>query len=141
MTERKSFDPFHERAFAGWLRVVLVAALLLTVLSAPSRKHEFVRGLSGDSYPVYEQEEIWRSVGPVLSVRFTTSRGTPAAVAAEVADLLPYFASRADSSDLRYLLIRATRPVIRIGPRLGVYRSWSFRYSRNEGGWVSDEYW
>jgi len=135
------FDPFRERVFDGWIRILLLVPAALIIVSAPSMEFERVSGLSGDSYPIYEQSEVWRSVGPVLSVRFRTERPTRTAVAAEAADLLPYFGGRADSSDVRYLLFRATKPVLRLGKQFGLYRSWNFRYERVASGWVSSGYW
>jgi hypothetical protein len=123
------------------MRVLFIGVLLLLVVMTPSLGVEHVLGVSGEAYPVYEQYQTWRAVGPVLSIRFRTARSGATAAAAEAADLLPYFAARADSAGLDYLLIRATKPVARLGSRLGLYRSWNFRYERGENGWVSSGYW
>ncbi|MEO8580139.1 MAG: hypothetical protein ABI469_07815 [Gemmatimonadales bacterium] len=141
MNVRPAFDPFREHPFGGLIRLVLVASVGLLVLTAPSMTFEPVAGVSGDLYPVSEQHQVWRAVGPVFSVRFTTAQASRSLIESEVADLFPHFAARADSAELRYLLIRATRPVARLGSQVGVYRSWNFRYERGEQGWVSSGYW
>lgn len=141
MSARSGFDPFRERPFGGLIRIVLIGIAVLLVFATPSVTIEPVAGASGDIYPVYEQYQAWRAVGPVFSVRFRTGQDTRSSVASEAADLFPYFAARADSAELRYLLIRATKPVARLGSRFGLYRGWNFRYERTEQGWVASGYW
>lgn len=99
-----------------------------------------VTGESGDEYQIPTQKEVWRAVGPALSVRFRTGGSTRSGVAREAADLLPHFSARADSAGLRYLILRAQRPVWRLG-ELGLYRGWNFRYERGEDGWTASSYW
>lgn len=142
MIPRAKFDATEPRHSGRWQRyTVLGAAALLLALVPGSRPVTPVPGKSGDVYLVYGAGEVWRAVGPVLSVHFRTTHGNRSSVAAEASDILPYFAARADSADLKYVLIRANRPIFRIGSRLGLYRAWNFRYERAEEGWVASGYW
>lgn len=141
MRTRPPFDPFRQHPFGPFLRILFISVAALLVFATPSVEVDVVTGTSGDVYPVFEQARVWRAVGPVFSVRFSTKHVSRSSVASEAADLFPYFASRADSAQLRYLLIRATRPVARLGSRFGLYRSWNFRYERGEDGWVPSGYW
>jgi hypothetical protein len=141
MRSHRGFDPFREHPFRSKLRFVLIAMSLALAFIAPAVSMEFVEGASGDVYRIYDQHKVWRAVGPALSVRYQTERGTQSSAAAEAADLLPRLASRADSARLRYVIIRATRPIARFGNRLGLYRAWNFRYERADDGWVSSGYW
>ncbi len=61
-----------------------------------------VAGDSGEVYEISSQKEVWRAVGPALSVRFNTNGTTRSEAAREAADLLPHFAARADSANLRH---------------------------------------
>ena len=122
------------------MRFVIIGVALLLVL-APPVTVEPTAGLSGTHYRVYEEHEIWRAIGPALSIRYRTEFRERSAAEMEAEDLLPVFTARADSSNMRYLIIRATRPVARIGHRLGVYRAWNFRYERGADGWVPSGYW
>lgn len=108
------------------------------ISSAPQNK--VVAGMSGDTYQVPTQKKVWRAVGPALSVRFHTEHNSRSAVSAEAADLLPRFAAKADSAGIRYLVLRAYKPIIRLGD-LGVYRGWNFRYERTDDGWRASSYW
>jgi hypothetical protein len=114
---------------------------LLLVLAAPGVTVEPTPGLSGATYRVYEEHKIWRAVGHVLSIRFVTDHRDRSAAEVEAADLLPVYAARADSANVRYLIIRATSPIATIGHQLGLYRAWNFRYERGDDGWVSSGYW
>lgn len=98
-----------------------------------------VAGDSGEVYEISAQKEVWRAVGPALSVRFNTNGTTRSEAAREAADLLPHFAARADSANLRFVLLRAYRPIWRIGD-LGVYRGWIFRYERGVDGWTASNF-
>jgi hypothetical protein len=122
------------------MRFVLLGLALLLVL-APPVDVKPTPGLSGTVYRVYEEHEIWRAVGPALSIRYWTDHGDRSATEKEAEDLLPLLTARADSADVRYLIIRATLPVARIGHRVGVYRAWNFRYERGDDGWVRSGYW
>jgi hypothetical protein len=122
------------------LYTVLGVALLTTALIAGGGPVTAVAGKSGQVYEVRAEREVWRAVGPALAVRFHTSGVSRSAAAAEAADLLPHFAAQADSAELRFLLLRAYRPVWRIGD-LGVYRGWNFRYECGEEGWKASSYW
>jgi hypothetical protein len=141
MARRPGFDPFRERPLRGKMGLVLFGVALLLVLAAPAVSIEPTPGVSGALYRVYEEHRIWRAVGPALSIRYRTEHRDRSAAKAEAADLLPVFAVRADSADVRHLIIRATRPIATIGHRFGVYRAWNFRYERGNDGWVSSGYW
>lgn len=138
---RSRFDPFREHPFGRLMRGVFISAAVLLVFATPSMTVEPVAGESGQIYPVYEQRQAWRAVGPVFSVRFQTQQATRSSAQSEAADILTHFAARADSADLHYLLIRATRPMARLGSQFGLYRGWNFRYERGENGWASSGYW
>lgn len=116
--------------------IAVVATAFIT--SAP--QNTVVAGLSGDTYQVPTEKRVWRAVGPALSVRFHTEHANTSAVAAEAADLLPRFAAKADSARIRYLVLRAYKPIVRIGD-LGIYRGWNFRYERTDEGWRASTYW
>jgi hypothetical protein len=122
------------------LYVAVGAAVIVTALVTDGRENVLVAGASGGSYEIPAQNKVWRAVGPVLSVRFHTDHSNASAIAAEAADLLPYFSAKADSSGLRYLVLRAYKPVWQLGG-LGVYRGWNFRYERTDQGWASSGYW
>jgi len=119
---------------------LLTLALLATGLIAGTRAIRPVAGESGDVYLIRSQKEVWRAVGPALSVRFHTERNSRSSAAAEAADLLPHFAAKADSAQIHYLLLRAYRPIWHRG-NLGLYRAWNFRYERAEDGWTASDYW
>jgi hypothetical protein len=119
---------------------LLTLVLLATGLISGTGAVRAVAGASGDVYLVRSQKEIWRAVGPALSIRFYSGTGSRSAAARGAADLLPHFAARADSAQLRYLLISADRPIWHVGS-LGVYRAWNFRYERAEDGWTASNYW
>jgi hypothetical protein len=141
MIPRSKFDfsqPPPSRRFRpyGWLAIALVG----TALISDARELTVVSGESGDEYQVPAQREVWRAVGPALSVRFRTEGSSRSAVAREAADLLPHFSARADSAGLRYLILRARNPIWRLGD-LGLYRGWNFRYQRGDDGWVPSDYW
>lgn len=123
------------------MRFLFIGAGVLIALIAPAISTEPMAGASGDLYKVYDQHRIWRAVGPALSIRYRTHHLDRAAIETEAKDLLPMFAARADSADVRYLIIRATRPIGRVGQRFGVYRAWNFRYERARDGWVASGYW
>lgn len=141
MTLRSEFNPYREHPFRGSTRSVFFGVMLLLVVIAPAVTVEPTPGVSGEVYRVYEEHQVWRSVGPVLSVRYSTEHRTRSSVEAEAQDLLPLVAARADSAQLQYVLIGATRPIARIGNRFGVYRGWNFRFERAVDGWVSSGYW
>jgi hypothetical protein len=142
MSRGSGFDPFREHPFRGKLRILILITALLLVVLAPRYNVEPTAGASGDFYHVYDEREIWRVVGPVFSVRFRTEHRTRSLVQAEAEDLLPPIAARADSAGLRYVIIRANRPIARLGHRFGLYRGWNFRYQRApDGGWISSGYW
>jgi hypothetical protein len=141
MIARSSFDfsqPPPSRSFL--IYALLAAALLGTSLISDASDFTVVAGESGNQYQIPVEKVVWRAVGPALSVRFRTSGTGRSAVAAEATDLLPHFSARADSAGLRYLLLRAHRPIWRIG-ELGLYRGWNFRYERGHGGWTVSDYW
>lgn len=119
---------------------MLGAGVILTALITDGSENRLVAGVSGGHYEVPAQRKVWRAVGPALSIRFHTERSNRSAVAAEAADLLPYFSAKADSAGLHYLVLRAYKPILRIGG-LGVYRGWNFRYERSAGTWVASGYW
>jgi hypothetical protein len=119
---------------------VLTVLLLATGPISGSSATRPVAGQSGDLYLVRAESEVWRSVGPALFVRFHTSGTSRSSAAAEASDILPYFAARADSARLRYLLLTAYRPIVHMGS-LGVYRAWNFRYERAGDGWTASDYW
>lgn len=119
---------------------ILAIALVGTALLSGATEFTVVAGESGEQYQIPVQNEVWRAVGPALSVHFRTTSTSRSAVAAEAADLLPYFSAQADSAGLRYLLLRAQRPLLRVGD-LGLYRGWNFRYERGEDGWTASDYW
>lgn len=83
---------------------------------------------------------MWRAVGPALSVRFYTNGTSRSRAATEAADLLPYFSAQADTASLRYLVLKAYKPIWRLGD-LGVYCGWNFRYERGDDGWTRSNYW
>jgi hypothetical protein len=120
--------------------VALTVILLATGPIAGIGATRPVTGKSGDLYLVRSEAEVWRSVGPALAVRFHTSGSSRSSVAAEASDILPYFAAHADSAQLRYLLLTAYRPILRMGS-VGVYRAWNFRYERGQEGWRVSDYW
>jgi hypothetical protein len=141
MIPRSRFDfsepPPARRFRPYWL---LAIALIGTALISGARDLTVVTGESGDEYQVPTQREVWRAVGPALSVRFRTKGTSRSAAAREAADLLPHFSARADSAGLRYLILRAHRPIWRIGD-LGLYRGWNFRYERGDDRWIPSNYW
>jgi hypothetical protein len=141
MFPRSKFDfsepPPSRRFRPYWL---LVIALVGTALVSDVRELTVITGESGDEYQVPTQREIWRAVGHALSVHFRTEGTSRSAVAREAADLLPHFSARADSAGLRYLILRAQKPLWRLGD-LGLYRGWNFRYERGDDGWVPSDYW
>lgn len=141
MIPRSRFDfsqPAPSRSFRPY--AVLAVALLGTALISGTTPMTLIAGESGDLYQVPLQKQVWRAVGPALSVRFHTNGTSRSAAATEAADLLPYFTARADSAGLRYLLLRAYRPIWRVGD-LGLYRGWNFRYERRDHGWTASDYW
>lgn len=141
MIMRSSFDfsqPPRSRSVRPY--VFLSLALLATALISGTGPIRMVAGESGDQYQIPLQKEVWRAVGPALSVRFRTSATNRSTVGAEAADLLPYFSQQADSAGLRYLVLKAYKPIVRIGD-LGLYRGWNFRYERGEDGWTASGYW
>jgi hypothetical protein len=122
-------------------RLRLLALVLLgTGLISGTGAVRAVAGESGDIYLVRSQKEIWRAVGPALSIRVYSGRGSRSVAARAAADLLPHFAAKADSAQLRYLLITADKPIWHLGS-LGVYRAWNFRYEHAEDGWTASNYW
>jgi hypothetical protein len=123
------------------MRILFLSAVLLLAVLAPGYNVEPTAGASGDFYRVYDEHQVWRVVGPVLSVRFSTEHRTRPLVEAEAQDLLPPIAARADSAGLRYVLIRANRPIVRLGHRFGLYHGWNFRFQRAADGWISSGYW
>jgi len=141
MITRSSFD-FSEQQPSRAFRIyaLLLIALLGTSLVARATEFTVVVGESGDQYQIPTQKEVWRAVGPALSVRFRTSGTSRSAVAAEAADLLHHFSAQADSAGLRYLLLSAHSPIWRIG-KLGLYRGWNFRYEHGHDGWIASDYW
>jgi hypothetical protein len=141
MIPRSSFD-FSQPPPSLSVRpyLLLAIALLGTALTSGAREYMVVAGESGEQYQIPVQMNVWRAVGPALSVRFRTAGTSRSAVAAEAADLLPYFSAQADSAGVRYLLLRARRPIFRIGD-LGLYRGWNFRYEFGEDGWTASGYW
>jgi hypothetical protein len=124
------------------LRPVIVVTVLLLATGpiSGSSATRAVAGQSGDVYLVRSESEVWRSVGPALSVRFHTSASNRTSVAAEASDILPYFAAHADSAQLRYLLLTGYRPILQFGS-VGVYKAWNFRYERAGNGWTASNYW
>ncbi len=119
---------------------LLAVALVGTGLISGARELSVGTGESGNEYQIPAQKEVWRAVGPALSVRFRTKGTSRSAVAREASDLLPHFSTRADSAGLRYLILRAYKPVWRMG-ELGLYRGWNFRYERGDEGWIPSSYW
>lgn len=141
MIPRSKFDfsqPPPSRTFRPY--ALLAIALVGTALMSGASELTVVTGESGDQYQIPNQKEVWRAVGPALSVRFPTKGTSRSAVAREAADLLPHFSAQADSAGLHYLVLRAHKPVWRIGD-LGLYRGWNFRYERGDDGWIPSNYW
>lgn len=142
MFPRSSFDfsqPLPSRAYRPY--ALLAIALVGTALiSGGASELTVVTGESGDEYQIPTQKEVWRAVGPALSVRFRTTAASRSVVAREAVDLLPHFSAQADSAGLRYLVLRAHKPIWRIGD-LGLYRGWNFRYERGDDGWTPSDYW
>jgi hypothetical protein len=141
MIPRSKFDfsqPPPPRTFRPY--GLLAIAVVGTALLSGARELAVVTGESGDEYQIPTQKEVWRAVGPALSVRFRTRGTSRSAVAREAADLLPHFSVQADSAGLRYLILRAHNPIWRIG-HLGLYRGWNFRYERGDDGWIPSSYW
>ena len=141
MIPRSKFDfsqPPPSRPFLPY--TLLAIALVGTALISGAGELTVVAGESGEEYQIPNQKEVWRAVGPALSVRFRTNGMTRSAVAREAADLLPHFSAQADSTGLRYLILRAQKPVWRMG-ELGLYRGWNFRYERGDDGWIPSSYW
>ena len=141
MIPRSSFD-FSQPPPSRTLRrsTILAVAVVVTAMVAGSGAVTPVVGASGDLYLVRGESKVWRSVGPALSVRFHTTGDNRSSVAAEAADLLPIFTEKADSAELKYLVLRAYRPIWHLGD-LGIYRGWNFRYERSQDGWEASEYW
>jgi hypothetical protein len=141
MNPGSRFELSTRRRWRGLRAVVVLTLLLLATgpISGSSATRP-VAGQSGDLYLVRSESEIWRSVGPALLVRFHTSGSNRSSAASEASDILPYFAARADSAQLRYLLLTAYRPILHLGS-LGVYRAWNFRYERADDGWTASDYW
>jgi hypothetical protein len=138
---RSRFDLFERRPVRTFRSVLLLTAILIA--SGPITGSGAVRpvvGRSGDLYLVRSEKEVWRSVGPALAVRFHTSGDNRSAAAAEAFDLLAHFGARADSARLRYLVLRADRPIWHAGD-VGLYRAWNFRFERAEDGWTASDYW
>jgi len=122
-------------------RYTIVGIMVIaTALISAGRQSAIVEGVSGGTYEVPVQTKVWRSVGPALSIRFHTDNTSRSAVAAEAADLLPRFAAKADSTGVRYILLKAYNPIVQIGD-LGIYRGWNFRYERTQAGWIASSYW
>jgi hypothetical protein len=141
MIPRSKFDfsqPPRSRTFRPY--GLLAIAVVGTALVSGAREYTVVTGESGDEYQIPTQREVWRAVGPALSVYLPTRGTTRSEVAREAGDLLPHFSAQADSAGLRYLILRAHKPIWRIGD-LGVYRGWNFRYERGDDGWVPSDYW
>jgi hypothetical protein len=141
MIPRSKFDfsqPPPSRKFRPY--GLLAIALVGTAMISGGTELTVVTGESGDEYQIPTQNEVWRAVGPALSVRFRTKGTSRSAVAREAADLLRHFSARADSAGLRYLILRAHKPVWRMG-ELGLYRGWNFRYERGDDGWIPSSYW
>jgi hypothetical protein len=141
MIPRSKFDfsqPPPSRTFRPY--GLLAIAVVGTALISGARELTVVTGESGDEYQIPTQKEVWRAVGPALSVRFPTKGTGRSAVAREAADLLPHFSAQADSAGVRYLVLRAHKPIWRIGD-LGLYRGWNFRYERGDDGWIPSSYW
>lgn len=141
MIPRSKFD-FSQRPPSRTFRPygLLAIAVVGTALISGARELTVVTGESGDEYQIPTQKEVWRAVGPALSVRFPTKGATPSEIAREAADLLPHFSAQADSAGLSYLILRAHKPIWRIGD-LGLYRGWNFRYERGDDGWIPSDYW
>lgn len=141
MIARSSFDFSHPQPSRSFRRYALLAtAVVATALVSEASPISVVAGESGDPYEIRLQQQVWRAVGPALSVRFYTNGTSRSVAATEAADLLPYFSAQADTAGLRYLLLKAYRPIWRIGD-LGVYRGWNFRYERSDDGWTPSNYW
>lgn len=141
MFPRSKFDlsqPAPSRKFRPY--GLLVIAIVGTAMLSTATELTVVTGESGNEYQIPTQKEVWRAVGPALSVRFRTRGATRSVVAREAADLLPLFSARADSAGLRYLILRAHKPIWRMG-ELGLYRGWNFRYERGDEGWIPSGYW
>jgi hypothetical protein len=138
---RSRFDfsePPPSRSYRPY--ALLAIALVGTALISDTSPITLVAGESGDQYQILLEKEVWRAVGPALSVRFRTSSANRSAVAREAADLLPYYSAQAESAGLRYLILRGYRPIWRVGD-LGLYRGWNFRYERGDDGWTASGYW
>lgn len=141
MIPRSKFDfsePPPSRKFRPY--GLLAIALVGTAMISGGNELTVVTGESGDEYRIPTQKEVWRAVGPALSIRFSTKGTTRSSVAREAADLLPHFSAQAESAGLRYLVLRAHNPIWRIGD-LGLYRGWNFRYERGDDGWIPSNYW
>ncbi len=139
MVPRSRFDIWRQRRRRR-IYIAVGVAVVVTALLTDGRENVLVAGASGGSYEIPAQKKVWRAVGPALSVRFHTERNSVSAIAAQAADLLPYFSAKADSAGLRYLVLRAYKPLWQLGG-LGVYRGWNFRYERTEKGWEGSGYW
>ena len=141
MIPRSKFD-FSQQPPSRTFRPygLLAIAVIGTALLSGARELTVVTGESGDEYQIPAEREVWRAVGPALSVHFRTNATSRAGVAREAADLLPRFSARADSAGLRYLILRAYNPIWRVGD-LGLYRGWNFRYERGDVGWGPSDYW
>jgi len=141
MIPRSKFDFSQPRPSRKvWPYGLFAIALVGTAMIAGGNDLTVVTGESGDEYQIPTLREEWRAVGPALSVRFHTRGTSRSDVAQEAADLLPHFTARAESAGLRYLILRARKPVWRTG-ELGLYRGWNFRYERGDDGWAPSGYW